>query len=139
MKYGLYVFALVVLLSGCRATNQLSLYQQLDGQQGIEKLVDSFINQIGHDSRILEYFKQANVAHFRQGFILHLCSVTDGPCSYTGDSMIDIHTGMNISEKDFNRVVELLINAMDEQQIPQRLQNTLLERLAPMRSQVINI
>ena len=53
--------------------------------------------------------------------------------------MIVMHTGMNISEKDFNRVVELLINAMDEQQIPQRLQNTLLERLAPMRSEVINI
>ncbi|NRA82182.1 MAG: group 1 truncated hemoglobin, partial [Pseudoalteromonas sp.] len=89
--------------------------------------------------QILAYFKQTNVAHFRQGFITHLCSVTDGPCEYKGDNMVDIHTGMNIPEKDFNRVVELLINAMDEQQIPQTVQNQILSRLAPLRPEVINI
>lgn len=130
---------LFVLMMGCSSTNKLTIYQQLDGKEGIEKLVDSFINQIGHDAKILPYFRQANVAHFRLGFMNHLCDITDGPCEYTGDSMVDIHTGMNISEHDFNRVVELLINAMDEQHIPQTIQNKILGRLAPLRPEVINI
>ena len=46
---------------------------------------------------------------------------------------------MNIPEKDFNRVVELLINAMDEQQIPQTVQNKILSRLAPLRPEIIDI
>jgi len=127
------------MLVGCVSSNNGTLYQQLNGKQGVEKLVESFINQIGHDEQILVYFKQSNVAHFRQGFITHLCSVTDGPCEYKGDNMVDIHTGMNIPEKDFNRVVELLINAMDEQQIPQTVQNKILSRLAPLRPEVIDI
>ena len=135
----LFTFVFTVMLVGCVSSNNGTLYQQLNGKQGIEKLVESFINQIGHDEQILAYFKQSNVAHFRQGFITHLCSVTDGPCEYKGDNMVDIHTGMNISKKDFNRVVELLINAMDEQQIPQTVQNQILSRLAPLRPEVINI
>ena len=135
----LFTFVFTVMLVGCVSSNNGTLYQQLNGKQGVEKLVESFINQIGHDEQILAYFKQSNVAHFRQGFITHLCSVTDGPCEYKGDNMVDIHTGMNISKKDFNRVVELLINAMDEQQIPQTVQNKILSRLAPLRPEVIDI
>ncbi|MCH2088255.1 MAG: group 1 truncated hemoglobin [Pseudoalteromonas sp.] len=135
----LFTFVFTVMLVGCVSSNNGTLYQQLNGKQGVEKLVESFINQIGHDERILAYFKQSNVAHFRQGFITHLCSVTDGPCEYKGDNMVDIHTGMNISKKDFNRVVELLINAMDEQQIPQTVQNKILSRLAPLRPEIIDI
>ncbi|MCF2847479.1 group 1 truncated hemoglobin [Pseudoalteromonas sp. ACER1] len=135
----LFTFVFTVMLVGCVSSNNGTLYQQLNGKQGVEKLVESFINQIGHDEQILAYFKQSNVAHFRQGFITHLCSVTDGPCEYKGDNMVDIHTGMNISKKDFNRVVELLINAMDEQQIPQTVQNKILSRLAPLRPEIIDI
>ncbi|WP_295505532.1 group 1 truncated hemoglobin [uncultured Pseudoalteromonas sp.] len=134
-----FTFVFAVMLVGCASSNNGTLYQQLNGEQGIEKLVDSFINQIGRDEQILAYFKQTNVAHFRQGFITHLCSVTDGPCEYEGDNMVDIHTGMNISKKDFNRVVELLINAMDEQHISQTVQNKILSRLAPLRPEVIEI
>ncbi|WP_286260337.1 group I truncated hemoglobin [Pseudoalteromonas apostichopi] len=134
-----FTFVFAVMLVGCASSNNGTLYQQLNGEQGIEKLVDSFINQIGRDEQILAYFKQTNVAHFRQGFITHLCSVTDGPCEYKGDNMVDIHTGMNISKKDFNRVVELLINAMDEQHISQTVQNKILSRLAPLRPEIINI
>ncbi|WP_209327313.1 group I truncated hemoglobin [Pseudoalteromonas sp. PA2MD11] len=135
----LFTFVFTVMLVGCVSSNNSTLYQQINGEQGVEKLVESFINQIGHDEQILAYFKQSNVAHFRQGFITHLCSVTDGPCEYKGDNMVDIHTGMNISKKDFNRVVELLINAMDEQQIPQTVQNKILSRLAPLRPEIIDI
>ncbi len=134
-----FTFVFAVMLVGCASSNNGTLYQQLNGEQGIEKLVDSFINQIGRDKQILAYFKQTNVAHFRQGFITHLCSVTDGPCEYKGDNMVDIHTGMNISKKDFNRVVELLINAMDEQHVSQTVQNKILSRLAPLRPEVIEI
>ena len=139
MMKTLFTFVFAVMLVGCASSNNSTLYQQINGEQGIEKLVDSFINQIGRDEQVLAYFKQTNVAHFRQGFITHLCSVTDGPCEYKGDSMVAIHTGMNINEKDFNHVVDLLINAMDEQNIPHTVQNEILAKMAPLRGEIIKI
>nr|WP_194866680.1 group 1 truncated hemoglobin [Pseudoalteromonas sp. PPB1] len=124
---------------GCQASVKLTLYQQVGGQAGLERLVDLFIQQIGHDKAILPYFAKANVSHFRQGFITHLCDTLDGPCEYQGDSMVQIHTGMQITEADFNRVVELLINAMTEAGIAHTTQNHVLSRLAPLRSEMIKI
>ena len=115
------------------------LYQQLNGKAGIEKIVDSFIKQIANDPQVIPYFRKASVSHFRQGFITHLCSESGGPCEYKGDTMVDIHTGMNINEADFNRIVELLIIAMEENNVNYRIQNKVLAILAPMRSEIIKI
>ena len=107
-------FLCVGILMGCANKAPPTLYYQIGGNAGIEKLIDSFINQIGNDEQVFHYFEHTNIAHFRQGFILHMCMLTDGPCkySYAGDSMVDIHTGMNITEKDFNHVVDLLVNCL---------------------------
>ena len=55
----------------------------------------------------------------------------------TGDTMVQIHKGMNISEVEFNASVELLQQAMDEASIPLSAQNRLLAELAPMRSDML--
>ncbi|WP_462160714.1 group I truncated hemoglobin [Pseudoalteromonas maricaloris] len=139
MKW-LSLTAILLFLVACSAsTQQTSLYEQIGGNAGAEKLVDAFIKQIGNDDVILPYFRESNVRHFREGFITHLCDTLDGPCDYEGDSMVQIHTGMVISESDFNRVVNLLINAMNEVGIAHSLQNQVLARLAPMRSEIIKL
>lgn len=135
----LTTIVLIASLAGCSSASNLTLYQQLDGQAGLQRLVDSFINQIGNDEQIIHYFEHANISHFREGFINHLCVLTDGPCEYTRDSMVDIHTGMHITEADFNHVVDLLINAMNEQNISHTVQNKILAKMAPLRSEIIKI
>ena len=87
------------LLAGCTTQPNTSLYHQLGEQAGLEKLTDSFITQIGNDKQVFHYFEHSNISHFRQGFISHLCSLVEGPCEYKGDSMVAIHTGMNINRK----------------------------------------
>lgn len=115
------------------------LYDRIGGQEGIEKLVDAFVKRIAQDKAVLPYFAKSSVKHFKQGFINHLCAITNGPCQYIGDSMVDIHTGMNINEGDFNRVVELLVQAMEDVDISYPLQNKILAQLAKLRVEVIKI
>lgn len=139
MKQIIIISVFLVFQLGCSSANNLTLYQQLDGRPGLERLVDSFINQIGNDEQIIHYFEHSDIGHFREGFISHLCALTDGPCEYEGDNMVDIHTGMHISERDFNHVVDLLVAAMDEQNISHSIQNKILSRMAPLRSEIIKI
>ena len=68
-----------------------------------------------------------------------MCMLVEGPCTYDGDSMVAIHTGMHITEKDFNHVVDLLINAMNEQDVSHSLQNDILSRMAPLRDEIIKM
>lgn len=146
----LYIVAITLFISACssfdskvdsKADSQQpdSLYQDIGGQEGIERIVDAFVIRISRDKNILPYFAKSSVSHFKQGFTNHLCDVVRGPCEYNGDSMVDIHTGMNISKKDFNRVVELLISAMEDVGVPYPSQNKILKELATLRPKVIEM
>ena len=129
-------------LIGCAlltSTEEHGLYENIGGQKGIETIVDAFIKKIPSDKDILPYFAKSSVSHFRKGFITHLCDSIGRPCEYKGDSMIDIHTGMNINERDFNRIVELLISAMEDSGISFQNQNRILKTLAPSRADIINL
>ena len=126
----------VMLLSGC-ASQSRTLYSELGGEQKVSEIVNNFVTEIEHDPIILAYFKGSDIDRFIAKFEEQICMVSGGGCAYTGDTMEQIHGGMNISEKDFNRTVDLLINAMNKADIPHPLQNRLLNKLAPMRSQML--
>ena len=51
--------------------------------------------------------------------------------------MEQVHGGMNITEADFNRTVDLLINSMNKADIPHPLQNKVLRVLAPTRDEML--
>jgi hemoglobin len=132
---------LLLLLAGCATTPsaQNTLYDKLGGETGVDAIVSGLIKQIGQDKQIFHYFAEANISRFRTHLTKHFCTITDGPCKYTGDTMTDIHTGTKITEKDFNHLVDLLINAMNLQDIPHRIQNQLLAKLVPLRASIIYI
>jgi hemoglobin len=131
----------MLVLTGCgnMTLSDRTLYEDLGQQQGISEIVDLFILEIANDERVLPHFADSNVQRFREMVIEHFCMVADGPCEYTGDSMIDVHAGMQINSAEFNAVVENLITAMDLAGTPIGAQNRLLERLSRLRSEIIHI
>jgi len=135
------VLTVVLSLTACAnvTVSDRALYQDLGGTQGITEIVDLFILEIANDERVLPYFADSNVQRFRETVIEHFCMIADGPCDYSGDTMVQVHTGMNINEADFNAVVENLIAAMDNTGTPIGAQNRLLERLARLRPEIIRI
>jgi hemoglobin len=130
------IVASLVLLTACASTPQQSLYDKLGGEQGIEHIVNNLTQNIGHDRQIFHYFAEANVDRFKQKLALFLCDISDGPCTYTGDNMQQVHDGMHITERDFNHLVDLLIDAMYQADVPHPVQNQLLARLAPLREDI---
>jgi hemoglobin len=135
MKYLVIVFILI-LATGC-ATTKLSTYEQLGGHEKVQEIVDNFISEIEFSPIMFEYFKDSDINRFREKLVEHVCSLTGGGCEYTGDTMEQVHAGMNISESDFNLGVDLFINAMEKANIPHRIQNKVLADIAPTRKNMI--
>ncbi|OFE13818.1 hypothetical protein PHACT_00475 [Pseudohongiella acticola] len=144
LRTSLFFGAALVLSLGACATQPAtdaddSLYQALGAEQGIEQIAENFIMEIAYDERIFDRFADSNVQRFREKMIEHLCMVSDGPCEYTGDSMVLVHRGMDINSAEFNAVVENMMEAMDKAGTPLSAQNRLLERLAGLRPEIIEI
>ncbi len=139
MKTLFFILSLLISISACSLQSSGTLYEKLGEESGISAIVEDLIGLIGEDKQLFHFFAETKVSRFRNKLIEHLCFISDGPCVYTGDNMEDVHTGMHISEADFNRMVELLQQAMTTNQVPLPTQNLLLARLAPMRHQIVHI
>ncbi len=127
----------VLLCAACASTPRASLHVELGGMPGIEALAEAIIVEVHGDRRISDLFAETDDDYFRARLVEQLCEIADGPCTYTGLPMPDAHSGMDISEREFNWFVEGVERAMDRVGLPLPVQNRLLARLAPMRDEVI--
>jgi hemoglobin len=114
-----------------------ALYRALGGTEGITKVVDAALAEIHGDLRINLFFEKTDMADLRRLLIEQICAATGGPCEYTGRSMEEAHSGLNLSDADFDAFVEDLVRAMDSEKVPKDLQKQLLGLLGPMRPQVV--
>lgn len=134
---------LAVLLTACAttprqpATAKDSLYQRLGGMPAIEAVVDASLKHIHGDLRINIFFEKTDIPDLRRLLIEQICAASGGPCTYSGRSMEEAHSGMNLTDKDFDIFVEDLIAAMNEVKVPSPLQQELLGLFGPMRPQVV--
>ena len=115
------------------------LFEALGGKPGIARLVDDLVPRLAADPRIGPSFKDTNLRELNKQLGDQFCVVAGGPCRYEGGSMKDAHAALRIDKADFNRLVELLQDAMDARAIPFADQNRLLARLAPMHRDVITV
>ena len=128
--------ALASLLSGC-ASRSTSLYDELGGQSKINEIVEYFVYEIEYNDTILPYFEDTDIDRFMAKFAEQLCVFSGGPCTYSGDTMKQVHGGMNITEADFNLTVDLFINAMNKAGVPHPLQNRLINRMTHTRKEML--
>lgn len=133
----IFSIVMITLSMGACVNSKTSLYQEVGGEKKIEEIVNNFVREIEYDQAILPYFSGSNINRFKEKMTEQICNLTAGPCEYTGDSMAQVHSGMNITETDFNRTVELFINAMTESNVPHTTQNKILKKLAVMRKDII--
>ena len=135
----LFTALLVLLAAGpALAAGDDSLYRALGGKTGIAGAMTEFVGRVRQDPRIGDFFKETNPKHLAQQLTDQLCQVSGGPCVLDGPDMKTAHESMKIGKADFNTLVELLQQTLDDRGVPFGTQNQLLARLAPMHREIIN-
>ncbi len=142
MKHAVIAFALLMSI-GCagtasqKYTGKDALYQELGRSEGITRVVDLFFQRINADARINTLFRNVDHDDLRRLVIEQMCAASGGPCTYTGRSMEESHSGLNLTDADFDAFVGDLVTAMNEANVAKSTQKKLLAILGPMRAQVV--
>ena len=113
------------------------VFDQFGGKVGLVALMDDFMANLMADPRTRPFFEPVDREHVKAELVDQFCVILDGPCTYTGKNMAQVHRGLDIHRSQFNALVEDLQKAMDKHGIPFRAQNKLLARLAPMHREVV--
>ena len=119
-------------------------FNQLGGHDAVVAVVGHFLGIVAADARINSFFAATDVEALAGKLVDQVCQATGGYCTYKGKSMLDAHTGMNISDADFDALVEDMITTFDDLGVPRsanldgsELGDALLLALAGMRGDIV--
>ncbi len=132
------VFAALVLCAAPAFAEDDTLFADMGGQPGIDKVVEASVDNYLADDRIKAIFDESNIDRVRAELKDQFCVVAGGPCEYKGHSMEAAHKGLHLTNANFNALVEDLQAAMDKSGIAFATQNRFLARLAPYQHQVVS-
>ena len=128
-------------LGGClllaREATAATLFDDLGQGSGVARIVDDAFAAWQADPRISGTFENTNPERIKRMLKEQFCQLTGGGCLYHGRSMREAHEALHLDNRQFNALVEGLQHAMDDQDVPFRIQNRLLALLAPMQRDVV--
>lgn len=115
-----------------------TLYERLGGDSGVKAIASDVIDATRADPQASRTFQEkVDIPRVKRLLAVQICILTQGPCQYSGDNMRQVHAGMHISEAEFYRMVELLIDVLQKRGVGQRETNELLALLAPMKRDIV--
>jgi len=122
------------------AQSQPTLYQRLGGYDALAAVTDDFITHLGTDPQLGRFFTGLSTdskVRVRQHVIDFLCVATGGPCKYTGRDMKTAHTGLNISEPDWNTSVKYLVGTLEKFKVPEKEKSEVLTAISGLKGDIV--
>lgn len=134
----LATFCSITLAGNVSGGADAALYDRLGGHAVIAEIVDELVERSRVDPNTNRSFKKVNIKRLKEQIAEQLCTLTGGPCKFSGDDMKTSHAGLDITQAEFYAMVEHLIEILDAHQIGTREKNQLLALLAPMKRDVVS-
>ena len=129
--------AVICAFAICPTAFADTLYERLGGEKAVASFVGETIDLTAADPLTKRPFDKVDLTQLKKKIAEHICALTEGPCKYSGDSMQEVHRGMEITESEFYGMVDILRGALNRRAVPEGAKNELLRILAPMKREIV--
>jgi hemoglobin len=141
--------AVVVIMAGAAIqtakaqVKQQSLYERLGGTYSIATVVDDFIERLLVNATLNANpaIKEARARVPKAGLKFHVttlvCEVSGGPCKYTGRTMKESHERLNITQAEWDAMVEDFKATLNKFNVPQREQQELITIVGSTKNDIV--
>ncbi len=122
---------------------QKSLYDRLGGLAPISVVVSDFIDALVPDAVLnanpaIDAARQSVPAPYLKYHVTALvCQATGGPCQYHGREMKESHAHMNITERDWDRMVTIFKEVLAKHRVPAMESQELLDIVGSTRADIV--
>lgn len=145
LHFAIFVLFLTVLICCVSGTAQdksdPSLYKRLGGYDAIAAVVDDFIPRLVTDPLLGRFFAGHGIdskKRLRQLVVEKVCEATGGPCFYTGRTMKDAHSGLGITEEQWNASQKHFGETLDKFQVPKKEQDELVAIVLGLKGDIVS-
>jgi hemoglobin len=117
-----------------------SLYTRLGGYDALVAVTKDFIGRLATDTSLAKFFTGLNdtsKARVESHVVDFLCVATGGPCIYTGQDMKTAHTGLHITDADWNASAAHLVETLNKFKVPQREQDEVMAAISGLKGDIV--
>ena len=136
-----FSIALLMLTSVVPAfAQEATLYKRLGGYDAIAAVTDDFLGRLASDPQLGRFFKghsTDSITRIRGDVVDFLCKATGGPCTYSARDMKTSHTGLKITEEDWNTSVKGLVATLDKFKVPAKEKNEVLSAVEGLKGDIV--
>jgi hemoglobin len=128
------------LAFGQKEVKEKSLYERLGGYDALAAVTDDFAGRLVADKKLGKFFvglSDNSMKKLRQHIIDFLCQATGGPCVYTGRDMKLVHTGLEITEEEWDISVEHLKATLKKFKVPERETKEVLNAIMGLKKDIV--
>ena len=118
-----------------RAT--MTLYEDVGGQQAIERIVDTFYQRVLADDTVKDFFAHTDMQKQLRHQTAFLSYALGGSKQYTGRSMEKAHSGLNLQPEHFDAIVKHLGDALAAHGVSPDGISAALDRVATLKDAVL--
>lgn len=133
----------VALAQGNGKDAQPPLYDRLGGLAPISVVVSDFIDAMMPDAELNKNpaidaaRKRVPAAYLKYHVTAMVCHASGGPCTYEGRPMGESHAHLNITEKEWDRMVTILKGVLAKHNVPEKESGELLEILGSTKADIV--
>jgi hemoglobin len=136
-----FVFVLLLAAGSVSAqTKEKPLYERLGGYDAIAAVTDDFAARLATDKKLGKFFvglSDDSMKRLRQHVVDFLCVATGGPCVYTGRDMKTSHTGLEITEEEWDISVKHLVATLDKFKVPEKEKSEVLTAVGGLKKDIV--
>lgn len=113
-----------------------SLFTRMGGLPVLTKIVDETIDQSVESPKTKRSFDGIKLKTVKESIVMQLCKISGGDCVYEGETMLNSHRDLKISEAEFDAFVNIFRNVLNKN-LATREKNELLKLVAPMKRDIV--
>lgn len=132
--------AIVLSLASTMAiSSEKSLYERIGGEKKVRAIVEDIWNNHSANPIVKDRFAKSNPVYVKQ-MVFEIFAAATGATDvkYHGKDMKTAHAGMNISEMEFNAVVDDVLAACASHGVEQQELDEILAILWSVRKDIVN-
>jgi hemoglobin len=119
------------------------LYDRLGGLMPITVVVSDFIDALVPDPLLNENpaisaaRQRVPAPYLKYHVTAFVCLATGGPCGYTGRGMPESHAHLDISGREWDRMMVIFVDVLADHDVPERETHELVDLLGTTRDAIV--
>ncbi|TQM66897.1 hemoglobin [Actinomadura hallensis] len=115
----------------------MSIYESIGGEEALTAVVDAFYERVLADEMLNPFFVGINVHKLKGRQVEFFGQALGGPMAYQGRSMRDVHLGLGIEQRHFDRVADHLVESLAEAGVPKETIGEIAAIVVPLADDVV--